>query len=61
MDTFSDEDIALAQELYARWDGGRGESKSQLEIDTWGDATSHGRHFDRFVGGILGVSTTRAL
>lgn len=55
----SDEDIALAQELLAQWDEGRGVSKSQLEIKTWDDATSHGRHFDRFIGKTLGITTSR--
>lgn len=51
--------MALAQELLAKWDYGRGISKSQLEIKTWGDATSHGRRFDRFIANTLGVATTR--
>ena len=55
----ADEDIALAQELLRLWDEGRGVAKSQLEIQTWGDPTSHGRHFDRFVQTNLGISTTR--
>jgi hypothetical protein len=53
------EDIELAQQLYAEWDEGRGVSKSQLEIRTWDDATSHGRHFDRFIRGTLGLNTNR--
>jgi len=55
----SDEDLELAQRLYDEWDQGQGTSKSQLEIRTWGDSTSHGRRFDRFVGGALGVSTSK--
>jgi hypothetical protein len=55
----SAEDVALAHELLAKWDGGQGISKSQLEIKTWNDATSHGRHFDRFISNTLGISTTR--
>jgi hypothetical protein len=55
----SEDETQLAQELLSAWDEGRGTSKSQLEIQTWGDATSHGRHFDRFVRGALGVSTNR--
>lgn len=51
--------MALAQQLLAEWDEGRGKSKSQLEIQTWNDATSHGRHFDRFIRSVLGVSTSR--
>jgi len=52
-----DEDRQLAQQLLTRWE--QGEKKSQLEIETWGDATAHGRHFDRFIRTHLGVSTTR--
>lgn len=52
-------DVELAEQLLASWDEGRGTSKSQLEIETWGDATAHGRHFDRFIRSTLGVSTTR--
>lgn len=37
----------MANRLLLEWDEGRGLSKSQLEIRTWDDATSHGRHFDR--------------
>lgn len=59
VDPSSDEDVVLAQELLAKWDYGRGMSKSQLEIKTWGDGTSHGRRFDRFIANTLGVSTTR--
>lgn len=55
----TDEDVALAQDLLRRWDDGRGEAKSRLEIETWGDATAHGRHFDRFVRTVLGVHTSR--
>lgn len=51
------DDRELAQRLYDRWLAG--ESKSRLEIETWGDATAHGRHFDRFVRTHLGVSTTK--
>jgi len=52
-------DVELAEQLLAAWDEGRGTSKSQLEIEMWGDATAHGRHFDRFIRSTLGVSTTR--
>jgi hypothetical protein len=55
----ADDDVELAQQLMREWDEGRGISKSQLEIRTWGDATSHGRHFDRFVRRALGVTTNR--
>lgn len=47
----------LAHTLYDRWKAG--EKKSRLEIEVWGDATAHGRRFDRFVRQHLGVSTTR--
>jgi hypothetical protein len=53
-----EDDIRLANELYEKWDHGRGISKSQLEIKTWNDATSHGRRFDRFVSRAIGASTT---
>lgn len=59
MDEPSHGDAVLAQRLLDEWDEGRGTSKSQLEIQTWDDATSHGRHFDRFVRKTLGVSTSR--
>lgn len=58
-DTSPEDEVELAQRLLAAWDEGRGTSKSKLEIQTWGDGTSHGRHFDRFVRGALGVSTSR--
>lgn len=50
-------DRELAELLLRRWKAG--ETKSQLEIETWNDPTSHGRHFDRFVRTNLGVSTSR--
>ena len=55
----SDDDTELAQRLLSDWNQGQGISKSQLEIQTWGDATSHGRHFDRFVRVTSGVNTSR--
>lgn len=58
-DSDTENDDALAHRLVDAWDEGRGTSKSQLEIQTWNDATSHGRHFDRFVRGALGVNTNR--
>jgi hypothetical protein len=54
-----EDDVALATRLLAEWDEGRGTSKSQLEIKTWGDATAHGRRFDRFIRKTLGVPTNR--
>jgi len=56
----SEEDVELAREFLDRWDDGNGVSKSQLERETWGDGSSHGRRFDRFVRGALGVETSRA-
>jgi hypothetical protein len=53
------EDVALAARLLQEWDEGRGTSKSQIEIREWGDATSHGRRFDRFILRTLGVQTSR--
>ncbi|MEM8710831.1 MAG: DUF3644 domain-containing protein [Planctomycetota bacterium] len=55
----SQDDIELAQRLLAEWDGGKGKAKSRIEIETWNDATSHGRHFDRFIRTTLGIQTTR--
>lgn len=52
-------DEELAEHLYAEWDGGRGTSKSELERRTWGDGSSHGRRFDRFVRQQLGVSASK--
>lgn len=55
----SEEDIELANELLAEWDNGDGASKSELERIHWGDGSSHGRRFDRFIRQNLGVPTTR--
>lgn len=55
----SEHDIELAQSLLIEWDEGRGTSKSQIEIREWGDATSHGRRFDRFIRKTLGVQTSK--
>lgn len=55
----TEEELELAQRLYAEWDGGHGTSKSQIEIREWGDATSHGRRFDRLIRRVLGVSTSK--
>src|SRR5680860_62076 len=51
--------MCIRDRLYAEWDGGRGVSKSELERRTWGDGSSHGRRFDRFVRQHLGVSTSK--
>ena len=53
------EDRGLAERLFALWDHGRGVSKSELERATWGDGSSHGRRFDRFIWNHLGVSTNK--
>lgn len=58
-ETVSEEELEVAQRLYAEWDGGHGTSKSQIEIREWGDATSHGRRFDRLIRRVLGVSTSK--
>lgn len=55
----SEEDLALARQLVAEWDEGRGSSKSQIERRVWGDGGAHGRRFDRFVRQTLGVATSR--
>ncbi len=55
----SPQEISLAHRLYAEWDEGRGTAKSQIELREWGDGTSHGRRFDRFIRRTLGYSTTR--
>jgi hypothetical protein len=47
----------LAEQLWAEWKSGA--SKKQIEIRIWDDATSNGRHFDRFVETTLGVSTRK--
>jgi len=44
--------------LVARWDEGRGATKSQLECLVWDGGAAHGRHFDRFVRQVLGIATT---
>lgn len=59
MDEPTSEDIDLAHRLYVEWDEGRGTSKSQIELREWGDATAHGRRFDRFIRKTLGFSTTK--
>ena len=55
----SEAEIELARGLLALWDSGNGTSKSQLERQTWGDGSSHGRRFDRFIRSTLGVETSR--
>ncbi len=53
------ENEALARKLYAEWDEGRGTSKSELERRYWGDGSSHGRRFDRFIHDHLGIQTAK--
>lgn len=55
----SQDDLALAEQLYAEWDEGRGTSKSEMERRVWGDGGAHGRRFDRFIRQTLGVATNR--
>lgn len=55
----TDAEIELANELLVAWDGGDGDSKSELERKHWDDGSSHGRRFDRFIRQTLGVETTR--
>lgn len=52
-----DEHIAVATEMHARWQAG--ESKSAIEIDVWGNATSHGKKFTSYVRRWLGVETEK--
>lgn len=52
-------DVAMAKRLLEEWNAGAGTTKSRIEIREWGDATSHGRRFDRFVKRALGVATTK--
>ena len=54
------ENKALAQEMYAEWDEGRGTSKSELERRYWDDGSSHGRRFDRFILENLGIQTSKS-
>lgn len=54
----SEEDVELANKLLAAWANGEGTSKSELERIHWGDGSSHGRRFDRFIRQTLGIETT---
>lgn len=54
-DLSDDEHRRLAAEMYERWQGG--EKKSPLEIEYWGDATSHGKHFTSYTKRWPGVTT----
>lgn len=55
--TTEDEHRRVAAEMHARWEAG--EAKSQLEIEYWGDATSHGKAFTAYVKRWLGKATER--
>ena len=57
MDEPPPDDLDLARQLYDRFLAG--EAKSRIEIEVWGDATAHGRRFDRFIRTHLGISTTK--
>lgn len=52
-----DQHRAVAKEMYERWQAG--EAKSQLEIEYWQNATSHGKAFTAHVKKWLGVETER--
>ena len=56
-DLSDDEHRAIASEMYARWEAG--ESKSPLEVEYWGNATSHGKAFTAYVRKWLGRETER--
>jgi hypothetical protein len=56
-DLSEDEHRAFAAEMYARWEAG--ESKSPLEVEYWGNATSHGKAFTSYVRKWLGRETER--
>ncbi|HJQ94231.1 MAG TPA: DUF3644 domain-containing protein [Acidimicrobiia bacterium] len=45
----------LAREMYDRWEAG--EPKSRLEIEYWGNATSHGKAFSAYVRKWLDLET----
>jgi hypothetical protein len=51
------DDVALAQEMYDRWQAG--EKKSALEREYWNDGSSHGQAFSAFVREHLGLETVR--
>jgi hypothetical protein len=52
-----DEHRALATEMFVRWEAGA--SKSALEVESWGDAGSHGKRFSAYVRRWLGQETER--
>lgn len=52
-----DEHRAFAARIFARWEAG--EAKSALEVEVWGDATSHGKRFTSYVRRWLGNETER--
>lgn len=49
--------VQLATEMYERWQ--KGEPKSRLEIEYWGNPTAHGKAFSGYVKRWLGVETER--
>jgi hypothetical protein len=49
--------VQLATEMWERWSAG--EAKSQLEIEYWGNATSHGKAFTAYVKKWTGRATER--
>lgn len=56
-DLSDNEHRATASELLERWRSG--ESKSSLEVEYWGDSTSHGKAFTAYVKKWLGIDTER--
>ncbi len=52
-----DEHVAIARTLYARWE--TGEAKSSIELEAWGDATSHGKRFTSYVRRWLDLETEK--
>ena len=57
MDERPGDDLALAEWLHAEWLAGK--AKCRIEREAWGDDSSHGRRFDRFIHAHLGVPTIR--
>ncbi len=52
-----EEHVRLATEMWERWR--TGEAKSQLEIEYWGNPTSHGKAFTAYVKKWTGLATER--
>lgn len=53
----NEQHVRLATEMWERWSAG--EAKSQLEIEYWGNATSHGKAFTAYVKKWTGLVTER--